>query len=261
VLGIRDILDSPEALSQEWERKGALDIANKFYDQFWVYGDQSIYNPLQSLELSDDFKRRVHYTGYLRRVVPNESPSALPHKPYVLVTPGGGGDGEALVDWTLRAYENDPTLQPDALIVYGPFLNGERRMAFDQRVAALEPRVTAIGFDSRIEGLMQNALGVVAMGGYNTFCEILSFDCRAVIAPRTVPRMEQHIRASFAEKLGLIRMLDRERDGDGPEVMAKAIRELPCQSPPSSKAPAGFMHGLEKIIALTKSLINVPADA
>ena len=45
VLGIRDILDSPEALSQEWERKGALDIADKFYDQFWVYGDQSIYNP------------------------------------------------------------------------------------------------------------------------------------------------------------------------------------------------------------------------
>ena len=203
----------------------------------------------------------MHYTGYLRRAVPHETPPALPHKPYVLVTPGGGGDGEALVDWTLRAYENDPALQPGALIVYGPFLNGERRTAFDQRVAALEPRVTAIGFDSRIEGLMQNAVGVVAMGGYNTFCEILSFDCRAVIAPRTVPRMEQHIRASVAEQLGLIRMLDRERDGDGPEVMAKAIRELSSQSPPSGKAPAGFMNGLEKIIALTKSLISAPANA
>ncbi len=108
---------------------------------------------------------------------------------------------------------------------------------------------------------MQNAVGVVAMGGYNTFCEILSFDCRAVIAPRTVPRMEQHIRASVAEQLGLIRMLDRERDGDGPEVMAKAIRELSSQSPPSGKAPAGFMNGLEKIIALTKSLISAPANA
>ena len=80
VLGIRDILDSPEALSLEWERKGALDIADKFYDQFWVYGDQSIYNPLQSLDISDDFKRRVHYTGYLRRVVPNETPATLPRQ-------------------------------------------------------------------------------------------------------------------------------------------------------------------------------------
>ena len=122
----------------------------------------------------------------------------------MLVTPGGGGDGEALVDWTLSAYESDPTLEPSALIVYGPFLNGERRAAFDQRVAALEPRVSATGFESRIEGLMQNAAGVVAMGGYNTFCEILSFDCRAVVAPRTVPRMEQHIRASVAERLGLL---------------------------------------------------------
>lgn len=262
VLGIRDVLDAPAALSQEWERKGALEIAGKFYDQFWIYGDQSIYNPLESLDLSEDFKRRMRYTGYLRRVVPPETPAALPDKPYVLVTPGGGGDGEALVDWTLQAYESDPTLQPDALIIYGPFLNGERRTVFDQRVAALEPRVTAVGFDSRIEGLMQNAVGVVAMGGYNTFCEILSFDCRAIIAPRTVPRMEQHIRASVAEKLGLVRMLDRERDGDGPEVMAKAIRELACQPPPSGRAPPGFMDGLDKIIELAKALLaKSPADA
>lgn len=261
VLGIRDILDSPEALSVEWERKGALDVAERYYDQFWVYGDQSVYNPLQSLDLSNDFKRRIHYTGYLRRAAPVESPATQLDHPFVLVTPGGGGDGEALVDWTLRAYENDPDLTPAALIVYGPFLNGERRLAFDQRVEALGPRVTAIGFESRIEGLMQEAMGVVAMGGYNTFCEILSFDCRAVIAPRTVPRMEQHIRASVAEELGLIRMLDRERDGGGPEVMAKAIRDLAHQCPPSGHAPPGFMDGLDKIIALTRSLIGetVPA--
>ena len=108
---------------------------------------------------------------------------------------------------------------------------------------------------------MRNAVGVVAMGGYNTFCEILSFDCRAVIAPRTIPRMEQHIRASVAERLGLIRMLDRERDGDGPDIMARAIRELHAQSLPSGKAPPGFMDGLEKVISLTKSLIETPVDA
>jgi predicted glycosyltransferase len=107
---------------------------------------------------------------------------------------------------------------------------------------------------------MQNAVGVVAMGGYNTFCEILSFDCRAIIAPRTVPRMEQHIRASVAEDLGLIRMLDRDRDGSGPEVMARAIRELPHQSQPSGKAPAGFMDGLDKIIELAGSLMKAPAS-
>ena len=34
----------------------------------------------------------------------------------------------------------------------------------------------------------ERAGGVVAMGGYNTFCEILSFDKRAIIVPRTLTR-------------------------------------------------------------------------
>lgn len=259
VLGIRDILDAPDAVGPEWERKGALKAAEKFYDQIWVYGDESVYDPLQGLDLSADLKGRVHYTGYLRRSVPEEAPAVQPERPYILVTPGGGGDGEALVEWTLKAYETDPTLQPDALIIYGPFLNGEKRLAFEQRVAALEPRVTAIGFDSRIEALIRDAQGVVAMGGYNTFCEILSFDCRAIIAPRRRPRMEQYIRASAAERLGLIRMLDRQRDGDGPEVMAEAIRALVHQPLPSSRVRPGMLDGLDKIIALAKPILNVNA--
>jgi len=259
VLGIRDILDAPDAVGPEWQRKGALDAAEKFYDQIWIYGDESVYDPLQGLNITDNLKRRVHYTGYLRRTVPEETPAIHPERPYILVTPGGGGDGEALVEWTLRAYETDPTLRPEALIVYGPFLNGELRLDFERRVAALEPRVTAIGFDSRIEALIRDAQGVVAMGGYNTFCEILSFDCRAIIAPRRRPRMEQYIRASAAERLGLVRMLDRQRDGDGPEVMAQAIRGLVNQPRPSSLTHPGMLDGLEKIVALATPILKVHA--
>ena len=46
---------------------------------------------------------------------------------------------------------------------------------------------------------MARAAGIVAMGGYNTFCEILSFDKPALIVPRTEPRLEQYIRASRAQ--------------------------------------------------------------
>ena len=61
------------------------------------------------------------------------------------------------------------------------------------------------------------------MGGYNTFCEILSFDKRALIVPRTRPRLEQYIRAVEAERLGLVSMLSdyteaahAGADGGGP---------------------------------------------
>ena len=80
-------------------------------------------------------------------------------------------------------------------------------------MAALGGRVTATGFDSRIESLFAGAEGVICMGGYNTFCELLSFDQRAVIVPRTKPRLEQWIRANRAEELGLVRNLDEFRDG------------------------------------------------
>jgi predicted glycosyltransferase len=257
VLGVRDILDAPEVVGPEWARKGALRAAEDYYDEIWIYGDESFYRPLQGLELSADLASRVYYTGYLRREVPNEPLAQRLERPYILVTPGGGGDGEALVEWVLRAYETDAELSPDAFIVYGPFLGGEKRAEFERRVAALEPRVSAVGFDSQIEALMLDAQGVVAMGGYNTFCELLSFDRRAIIAPRRKPRMEQYIRAAIAEERGLIRMLDRQRDGDGPNVMASAIRALTTQPSPSRHACPGMLNGLPNIVARTMCLLNL----
>ena len=71
----------------------------------------------------------------------------------------------------------------------------ERQAEFMARAARLDD-VEVITFDAQIEHLMARAAGVVAMGGYNTFCEILSFDKRALIVPRTRPRLEQYIRAA-----------------------------------------------------------------
>jgi predicted glycosyltransferase len=167
----------------------------------------------------------------------------------VLVTAGGGADGEQLIDWTLSAYEADPGIPLRAEIVYGPFLATDRRASFDRRAEALGDRISTASFESRVERLFRDAVGVVAMGGYNTFCEVLSFDKPAVISPRTSPRQEQLIRAEAAEALGLIRMLSPERDGAGPLVMAGAIRGLLSQPPPSAGRIAGLLDGLETIVA------------
>ena len=206
----------------------------------------------------------VIYTGYLRRDAadwPAEPGSDLPDEPYILVTTGGGGDGTALVDWVLRAYETDSTLSPHALIVYGPFMNAPDRQDFDARVAALGGRVSALGFHARLERLLEQASGVVAMGGYNTFCEILSMDKPAIIAPRTQPRREQLIRAGAAEGLGLLRMLTSERDGDSAGVMVEAIRALPHQPRPAEVRIPGLLSGLSTIAARLTATTPVLAAA
>ncbi|MCX8952537.1 glycosyltransferase [Ruegeria sp. NA] len=254
VLGLRDVLDEPEVLAAEWARKEAIGATERFYHEIWVYGSQSIYDPTQGLPLSASARSRIHWTGYLRRDLgPVGEP---PQQPYILITPGGGGDGKALVNLVLSAYEKDPDLSPRAVLVYGPFLSGELRNDFEGRVAALNGRVTAVGFESQIETLFAGAEGVVCMGGYNTFCEVLSFDKRAVIVPRTTPRLEQWIRASRAEELGLVKMLDEQRDSLTPDAMIRAIRNLPHQSVPSQAIQSGLLDGLDYVTDRIDSLLT-----
>ena len=254
VLGLRDVLDEPRVLAEEWARKGAVAATENLYDEIWVYGVRDVYDPTEGLPLSSQARARMHWTGYLRRQVTDAWET--PDKPYILVTPGGGGDGAAMVSLVLSAYEQDPDLGPDAVLVYGPFLSGEVRDAFDARVARLGGRVTAVGFESRIEAFFAGAVGVVCMGGYNTFCEVLSFDKPAVIVPRTRPRLEQWLRASRAEDLGLVRMLDEFRDGLSTEAMIAAIRRLPDQPRPSEAGADGLLDGLDVVIERARLLMD-----
>ncbi|MFC6688180.1 glycosyltransferase family protein [Jhaorihella thermophila] len=257
VLGLRDVLDETSVLVAEWDRKGAVEAVEAFYDEVWVYGLRGIHDPTAGLPFSPSTRGRTYWTGYLRRdLAPVSEP---PEQPYILVTSGGGGDGSALVNLVLTAYERDPALSPRAVLVYGPFLSGDVRTAFEARVSALGGRVTTTGFDSQIETLYAGAAGVVCMGGYNTFCEVLSFDKPAVIVPRTTPRLEQWIRASRAEELGLVRMLDETRDGLTAPAMIAAIRGLTDQPVPSQAMQSGILDGLEHVTRRVRALLDLPA--
>jgi len=247
VLGVRDVMDEPALLRPEWERKGAIE-ALALYDEIWVYGLKEFYEPLACLPLPPEIERRILYTGYLRRGLPREASlityPKITRGPFVLVTTGGGGDGDDLIDWTISAYESDASPEIPALIVFGPFINRERRRGFMARIAK-HPKLAALAFDTKLELLMDRATAVVAMGGYNTFCELLSLDKPALIVPRTAPRLEQYIRATQAERLGLVRVLVQ---GDGSaDVMARAISELPRQKRPSEVVVPGLLDGLDVI--------------
>jgi predicted glycosyltransferase len=250
VLGLRDVMDEPGQLAEEWERKNAAPALIDVYDAIWIYGLPQICNALEGIQLPALARTKVRYTGYLRRepsprpLVPDLIP-AIPDQPYLLVTTGGGGDGAQLIDAVLRAYESVVDLPLPALLVLGPFMHTSLQAQFMKRVAKLA-QVHAITFEANVENLMAAAAGIIAMGGYNTFCEILSFDKPALIVPRTQPRLEQYIRASRAEALGLVRML-YAADNSNPMQMADAIRALPAQPRPSEVRIPGLLDGLDVI--------------
>ncbi|MFC0283722.1 glycosyltransferase family protein [Camelimonas abortus] len=257
VLGVRDVMDDPALLAPEWERKGALRALADYYDDIWVYGLREIYEPLAAFDLPARLRERTLYTGYLRRTLPEEPQEPqlarypkITRGPFILVTSGGGADGDDMVDWVISAYEADPTLETPALVVFGPFIARERRRQFMRRISR-HPRLAALSFDSKLETLMHRAAAVVAMGGYNTFCELLSFDRPALIVPRTRPRREQYIRARAAERLGLASCIVEENGERDPRRMAAALHRLPQQNPPSRAwgAPPGLLEGASVIRA------------
>jgi len=87
------------------------------------------------------------------------------------------------------------------------------------------------------------------MAGYNTFCEILSLDKRAILVPRIKPREEQLLRAVRAAELGLVRTLD-PRGVHDPNVMAAALRGLADQPLPSSRGAERMLGGIDVITDL-----------
>jgi predicted glycosyltransferase len=251
VLGLRDIMDEPALLVREWKRKHALPALEHLYDEIWVYGLQRFADPLAGVVCPASVRSKMVYTGYLRRSIPLISATRTPPvggQPYVLVTVGGGEDGVSMVDWVLRAYESDASIPLGAVLLLGPFMAPAQQQAFRERAARLG-RVDVVTFDTHVELLMQGASGLVAMAGYNTFCEILSLDKRAILVPRVKPRLEQYMRARRAAELGLARMLDPKDVGDT-AMMARALADLASQPPPSERGASAMLEGLTAITDL-----------
>ena len=94
------------------------------------------------------------------------------------------------------------------------------------------------------------------MGGYNTFCEILSFDKRALIVPRTAPRAEQyHPRRRAPPSSGSSPCCCRTR----PPIRARwceALRALPNRRRPSKVHIPGLLDGLSVINSLVDQYLG-----
>jgi predicted glycosyltransferase len=259
VLGLRDIMDEPALLLREWKRKKVLPALERLYDEIWVYGLEDFADPLQGVAFPAAVRSKMIYTGYLRRAVPHLKTTEPPvrREPYVLVTVGGGDDGMAVLDWVLSAYEHDPAIPLAAVIVTGPFMAPEQQRHFRERAERLR-RIEVLTFDAHLELLMERAVGVVAMAGYNTFCEILSLDKRAILVPRVRPRREQVMRAMRAAALELAHTLDPEVPPE-PQIMTAALRKLLRQPAPSERGAAGMLNGLDVITDLVAERVGRPA--
>ena len=242
VLGLRDVMDDPVALAHEWAARDLVSRIDALYDEVWVYGPHNFFDPLEGFTIPPGLAPRIRHTGFLRRDAPDPDERA---RGRILVTAGGGGDGWRVMNAVLDALDADPTLTAPFTLVPGPFMGTDEREAIHRRTAN-RGNVDVIDFDANLEGMVASCAGLVGMCGYNTFCEVLSFDRPALFMPRTHPRAEQLIRATRAAELGWSQVLDSDSAAD-PSRMAAALHVLAQGPRPSDASTAPDMSGLRTV--------------
>jgi predicted glycosyltransferase len=214
LLVLRDILDEPSATMGQWRHGGHDEAVQWFYDAVLVLGNQGIFDVCGEYRFSAEVREKVVYCGYVRR----EMGAKLRHEVrreldvrddenLVLVTAGGGEDGYHLMHVYLTGVgAAPPAKKVRSLVITGPELTGDKRKMVGA-LAALNPAVKVLEFTDDMMGFMDAADVVVSMGGYNTICELLTLNKRAVVVPRVEPVAEQRIRAERMAGLSLFRTI------------------------------------------------------
>src|SRR5438046_7954706 len=231
----------------------------EYYDAVWLCGAPAVFDPVREDAVFDDVAAKVRYTGYLdqRPRLEFAGPQAaqllanLPPGMLALCVVGGGVDGHALAEAFIEA-----ELPPDTtgLVVTGPYMPTAQRERLC-RSAQRHPRYEVLEVAPDPLPLIERAERVIAMGGYNTICEVLSFEKHALIVPRVSPEPEQWIRAQRLRELGLVHVL--HPDELSPAALSAWLsRDL---GPPPAGRSRIELGGLTRIRGLPADMVGVPA--
>ncbi len=264
VLLLRDILDSPEVTQALWQKNHYHQAIEAHYDMVLVVGSREIYDVAYEYDFPPAVAAKVRYCGYLHRTPGRSHRESLrralgvDNYKMVLVTPGGGEDGFALVENYLKGIQD---LKPEdgirSVVIHGPQMSASHQERI-KKLAANRPDVTLLAYTDDMMSYMDAADLVVCMGGYNTLCEVFSLRKRCIVVPRVSPVKEQWIRARRMADLGAFRTIHPNRMN--PAGMMKAVKEELSRDNVASMQPYRIdMQGLPRIARMLSSLAGESA--
>ncbi|PZU99098.1 MAG: glycosyltransferase [Leptolyngbya sp.] len=268
ILGLRDVLDTPATVRRDWKRAENITAIRRYYDTVWIYGDPAIYDPRREYRFPADIAEKMRPLGYLdsrdrarhvnaaacaqiQQLGLPAVDAACPQDNYelVLCQVGGGQDGAALAEAFAQATFPANTL---GVLLTGPFMPAEAQRHL-RLLAQANPRLRLVNYLAEPTLLLERASRVVAMGGYNTTCEILAYQKPALVVPRISPRQEQWIRADRLSRKGLIDMLHPTQLS--PETLTHWLHQ-PIANP--AERPAINLDGLHNLVADLERLLVKP---
>jgi predicted glycosyltransferase len=250
VLGVRDILDTPERTRVNLKVNGSFEIIEKFYDEVWIYGSRLLFDAVKEYDFPDSVARITHFCGYLKR--PTAQPARNGGLPHVLVTTGGGGDGVALIRTYLHGLAELPrSTALQTTVVFGPQMSRTHSEELLKQFGYLAD-VSFLDFEADLAQRYAAADVVVSLAGYNTVCELLSFAHRAILVPRAEPVQEQLIRARLLAAKGYFDLIEPE--DLKPEILIRRV--LSALKPTPTVVPPLDLDGLPRVVGRTAELLG-----
>lgn len=249
ILGLRDIIDDPKTVATQWSHPDIREALASLYDRVCVYGTPQVFDQRAEYPIPPELAARVEFTGYVVRPASTRARERTGPigRPHVLVTAGGGEDGESHVSTYLECLKL-ASAPWDSTLVLGPLMH-PLHTRHVKRMARSLRNVRVHNFHADLPRLLAESDVVVSMAGYNTVAEILQARVNSVLLPRVFPRREQLIRAQRLEALGLARCLLDEK----PRSLRAAVEESLSLRRDWSALPA--LDGHERMCDIAHELL------
>jgi predicted glycosyltransferase len=244
VYGMRDIEDEPQSVMAQWETSAIPQALSAHFDEIWVYGMQSVFDPATEYQLPHEVRGKMTYMGYLGRRICRHPAPRQQRDDEVLVTVGGGTDGLPVLETYLAsAAARVGEAGYRSVLIGGPDLPPKDALRLRSR-ARLMRHVSWKDFEPCMSCRMRRARLVVCMGGYNTLCELASQRKPALVIPRTHPRQEQSMRAALWARQSAVSTLCRQ--SLSPDALADRVMQL-LEQGPRSTSPRLDLDGLDRV--------------
>jgi predicted glycosyltransferase len=254
-LGLRDVLDRPAVIRRSWTALGAYDYLPA-YDAVLIYGDRELYDAGSAYRLLPQ-ARRVVYCSYVAPRRPSAPPPASGRSPFVLMMGGGGADAFPLAKAFVQAMPTvNCELNVGAVLLTGPNMAARERARLS---VCASPSVQIESGCTDATTLIRSAAAIVTMAGYNSLCEVLALQQKALVVPRRGPSAEQRIRSSLFSERSLIRRLEpRTLD---PRRLADALIRLLVDDGVPDLAGIPRLDGAQRTADLLLEWTDTLADA
>lgn len=274
LVGLRDILDSPEVVRKTWLEQDIYALLEEAYDDILIYGNAQLFDVAEGYAISPALASRIQYCGHIvaSRAIqrgplsdPQQEttcwdPRAADGRPVVLVTVGGGGDGYFLMEAYLKAL--DRLGRRDrfySVIVTGPLMS-PAEIANLKALAGNRDDAVIVKSTTNLVPSLRMADLVVAMAGYNTSAEIVAMGKHAILVPRTAPRAEQRLRAALLKRLGVVWAIEPSPSlvDDLASILPQALDKA-LLDPHAQRTPLLDLHGADRLVKYLESITRLRA--